>query len=188
MATQGAGHGFDHIQRVLALARRIRAVVGGDLTVIELAALLHDVGDAKFHDGVERSGELSRAILEQLGAAESTIEHVVAIVDNISFRKRHDAAPLSLEGQVVQDADRLDALGAIGIVRTIEYGAVLGQPFYAPQSPHARTGIGHFHEKLFHLPGLMNTELGRQLAEDRVVFMREFLHQFLSECAGEAAT
>lgn len=186
MDGQAAGHGMDHVLRVLASARAIQAEAGGDLQTIELAALLHDVGDAKFHEGVERSAEFAREILGRLEAGEDLIEHVVHIVDNISFRKGESAKPLSLEGQVVQDADRLDALGAIGIVRTIEYGAapppgVTVQPFYLADAGDAQTGVGHFHDKLFKLKSLMNTDAGRRMAEDREAFMQTFLDQYLKE-------
>jgi uncharacterized protein len=182
LAGQGAGHGFDHIQRVVAAARQIQSEVGGDTMIVELSALLHDVGDAKFHGGIERSGELSREILASFVATQEVIEHVVHIVENISFRKRAHAEPLSLEGQIVQDADRLDALGAIGIIRTIEYGAFKGLPFYSPDLPDNATGIGHFHEKLFKLRDLMNTDTGRRLAVQREKFMRDFIEQFYQEC------
>lgn len=182
LAGQGAGHGMDHVLRVLHSARIIQAEVGGDPMIVDLAAILHDVGDAKFHGGVERSAEFSREILNRLGAPSTLIEHVAQIVDNISFRKRSKAQPLTLEGQIVQDADRLDALGAIGIVRTIEYGAVTGQPFHATDNSTLKTGIGHFHEKLFKLRNLMNTDAGRRLAVDRERFMQTFLDQFHSEC------
>ncbi|WP_425289851.1 HD domain-containing protein [Stieleria varia] len=182
MQGQAAGHGMDHVLRVLRSARLIQAQAGGDLEVIELAALLHDVGDAKFHDGVERSAEFAREILSGLGASEKLIEHVAHIVDNISFRKGDRASALSLEGKIVQDADRLDALGAIGIVRTIEYGAAFGQPFYLPDADGVKTGIGHFHEKLFKLKDLLNTDAARQMAEQRESFMQSFLDQFMREC------
>jgi uncharacterized protein len=190
LANQGAGHGYDHIQRVWNTARNLQKKSGGNLLVIELAALLHDIGDAKFHDGKECSKEFSVEILNQLGVDEVTINHVAQIVDNISFRKRASAEPLSHEGQVVQDADRLDALGAIGIVRTIEFGAAFAQPFYAPtpvlpNSEPQKTGIGHFHEKLFKLRDLMNTDAGREMAKAREDFMRAFLNQFERECTGE---
>ena len=181
MSEQAAGHGIDHVLRVLASARLIQAENGGDLLTIELAALLHDVGDAKFHAGVERSGELSREILGKLNADRGVIDHVALIVDNLSFRKGTDARRLSVEGKIVQDADRLDALGAIGIVRTIEFGAAFNQPFYIPNAKSMKTGVGHFHEKLFKLKSLMNTETARRMAEERESFMRSFLNQFLSE-------
>ncbi|CAD79169.1 MAG TPA: HD domain-containing protein [Rhodopirellula baltica] len=181
MDGQAAGHGMEHVLRVLVSARAIQSEVGGDLQIVELAALLHDVGDAKFHEGVERSAEFAREILSGLGADFDLIEHVAHIVDNISFRKGDSAKPLSLEGKIVQDADRLDALGAIGIVRTIEYGSAFGQPFYLPDAGDAKTGVGHFHEKLFKLKSLMNTDAGRRMAGDREAFMRTFLNQFLLE-------
>ncbi len=186
MAGQAAGHGMDHVLRVLQAARVIRAEVGGNRLVVELAAILHDLGDAKFHDGAERSAEFACQILSELGAAPELIEHVAQIVDNISFRKGVDRQQLSLEGQIVQDADRLDALGAIGIVRTIEYGAALGQPFYLreDQGGKTKTGVGHFHEKLFKLRDQMNTQPGRRMAKEREKFMYQFLHQFLAEHDG----
>lgn len=181
MAGQGAGHGFDHVERVLRLARAIQSQTGGERVIVELAALLHDLGDAKFNAGVERSGEFAQAILSELGEPPDTIAQVVHIVDNLSFRKSAAAAELSLEGQIVQDADRLDALGAIGIVRTIEYGAAIGQPFYRSDGASGKTGIDHFDDKLFKLPGLMNTEAGRRLAAQREQFMQTFLKQFEHE-------
>ncbi|QDV40794.1 putative hydrolase [Stieleria neptunia] len=186
MTGQQAGHGFDHVGRVLRSARKIQAEVGGDRTIVELAALLHDVGDAKFHDGIEMSAALTRQILGELDVDEDTVDHVAQIVDNISFRKGSDAEPLSLEGQIVQDADRLDALGAIGIVRTIEYGAVFGQPFHVSGNNDAaqKTGLGHFDEKLFRLHALLNTEPARRMARQREAFMRTFVDQFLAEWEG----
>ncbi len=181
MAGQGAGHGIDHVLRVRNLALQLHSQVGGDRLVIELAALLHDVGDAKFHDGQERSGEFTREILGDLNAATETVERVADIVDRISFRKNVDPETLCIEGKIVQDADRLDALGAIGIVRTIEYGAEFGQPFWSADPHVTKTGVGHFHEKLFKLKKLMNTAPAREMAEDREHFMRLFLNQFLLE-------
>ena len=183
MTGQGAGHDWDHVQRVTVMAERLHNQVGGKLGVIQLAALLHDVGDAKFHDGVERSAEIARDMLRELGLNSQDLQHVIHIVDNLSFRKRQHAEPLSLEGQVVQDADRLDALGAIGIIRTIEYGAVKGQPFHVSddQQGSVKTGLQHFDDKLFHLVDLMNTDAARQVAKQREAFMREFIQQFHSE-------
>ncbi len=180
MAGQQAGHGFDHVARVLAHARNIQRECGGDLQTIELAALLHDIGDAKFNQGVERSAEFSRQILGRLEADPVLIEQVADIVDNISFRKAVPSQSLSLEGKIVQDADRLDALGAIGIVRTIEYGAAKGQPFHCFDGSE-KTGIAHFYEKLFKLKDLLNTDVARRIAEQRETFMRGFVDQFLRE-------
>jgi uncharacterized protein len=183
MAGQQAGHGIDHLQRVLKTAKEIQAEEGGDALVVELAAWLHDIGDAKFCDGVERSAEFSHEILTDLGLPAEIIDHVAHIVDNISFRKGSAAKELSLEGKIVQDADRLDALGAIGIVRTIEYGATMGQPFHVSDSSDSqKTGVGHFHEKLFKLRGLLNTAPARRIAGQREQFMQTFLDQFFGEC------
>jgi uncharacterized protein len=182
---QQAGHGMDHIMRVLHMARQIHGEVAqGDRLVIDLAALLHDVGDAKFHDGEERSAEFSREILRSLNSPIDIVEHVAQIVDNISFRKGVDASLLSIEGKIVQDADRLDALGAIGIVRTIEYGAMVGQPFHATKQDRtdSKTGIEHFHEKLFKVRDLLNTEPARRIADSRDQFMKDFVRQYLAEC------
>ena len=184
---QQAGHGLDHTLRVLHWSRVIHDTAGGDLLVVELAALLHDVGDAKFHQGQELGGKLSTEILTELGVVAEVIERVVNVVDNLSFRKGVPATELSLEGQIVQDADRLDALGAIGIVRTIEFGCFKGQAFHTPEDPrpieqHA-SGIGHFFQKLFHLRSLLNTETARQLAKQRERIMYSFVEQFLAESA-----
>ncbi|QDV64369.1 HD domain-containing protein [Crateriforma conspicua] len=190
MSGQGAGHDADHVLRVWRTARWIQRQTGGDAFVVELAALLHDIGDAKFHQGIERSGVLSKHILATFSVPADVVDQVVHIVDNISFRKAADPNTLSIEAKIVQDADRLDALGAIGIVRTIEYGAVKGQPFHRPGCDDpSKSGIGHFHEKLFKLRGLLNTEAAKQIAEERETFMRDFLAQFLSECdtAGDDA-
>lgn len=182
-ADQQAGHGFDHIDRVLRSARQIQSEVGGDRTIVELAALLHDIGDAKFHEGIEKSAEFTRQILGEFKLDDDIVENVAHIVDNISFRKGCSAQELSLEGQIVQDADRLDALGAIGIVRTIEYGATFGQPFHLSGNGDQRqkTGIGHFDDKLFKLHALLNTEPARRIASQREAFMRQFIEQFLDE-------
>lgn len=182
MGGQGAGHGMDHVLRVHRLACAIQAVEGGDRLVVELAAILHDIGDAKFHDGRERSGEFSREILTEQELPPAMIDEVADIVDRISFRKGIDPNTLSLAGKVVQDADRIEALGAVGLVRMIEYGAIKGQPFYVPGDPLATpSGIGHMHEKLFKLPDLLNTDTARRIAAGRISFMRDFLDQFVAE-------
>ncbi|MEO9594156.1 HD domain-containing protein [Rhodopirellula bahusiensis] len=188
MSDQQAGHGTDHVRRVHRTACEIQTQVGGDRLIVELAALLHDIGDAKFHDGIERSAEFSREILGDLGVEQPTIDHIAHIVDNLSFRKHETAEELSTEGKIVQDADRLDALGAIGIVRTIEYGATVGQPFHiAGNDPSVldgpKTGAGHFYQKLFRLREMLHTEPACQIAKDRERFMKTFLDQFLSEMA-----
>jgi len=181
LSTQSAGHGWDHIHRVRRTAMSIHAEEGGDPCVVELAALLHDIGDAKFNDGQERSGELAHGMLQKHQVDPNTIRHIVHIIENLSFRKRDQAEPLSHEGKIVQDADRLDALGAIGIVRTIEYGEYKSQPFFDNEKPLAPSGALHFKEKLFKLKDLLNTASARRIADQRVDFMRLFLQHYFDE-------
>ncbi len=114
MVGQTAGHGIDHVLRVHRIAKELQATEGGDLLIIELAALLHDVGDAKFHDGIERSGEFAIEILGAFQLPDVLVQQVAMICDQISFRKSVAADQLSLEARIVQDADRLEALGAMG--------------------------------------------------------------------------
>ncbi|MFK7736354.1 MAG: HD domain-containing protein [Pirellulaceae bacterium] len=192
MSGQGAGHDWDHVVRVLRTSEKLAAEVDADRFIVRLAALLHDIGDAKFHDGQEKSGEFSHEILAQVGVDSTTREAVIHIVENLSFRKREVSEELTLEGQVVQDADRLDALGAIGIVRTIEFGAWKQQPFYrrwndadSKGSDNQPTGVGHFAEKLLRLRATLNTEPAREIALEREQFMRTFLTQYFAEI-GEA--
>ena len=183
MAGQGAGHGLDHVARVVNLASQLQHKEGGEPTVIALAAWLHDVGDAKLWDGIERGEELSREILHQCSASAERIEQVVDIVDKISFRKNCPVDQLSWEAKIVQDADRLEALGAIGIVRTIEYGAHRQRPFYADDQDleTSHCGLAHFYQKLFKLPALLNTLTAREMAARRVAFMQQFVAQFMEE-------
>ena len=186
LSAQGAGHGMEHVERVWGLAKRIQASEGGQLLSIELGALLHDVGDAKFHQGQERSGEFAREILGNLQARQDVIESVVQIVDSISFRKDLPASKLTLEAKIVQDADRIDALGAIGIVRAIEFGASRGQPFFLPGDESEatcshRSTISHFYKKLFKLRKRLNTPFAKAMTHQREKFMNSFLAQYFSE-------
>jgi uncharacterized protein len=181
LCKQAAGHGWDHIARVYQSSLMIHQHEGGKRPTIELAALLHDVGDAKFHDGRERTAEMSLEILSPHQLPTDMIKEIIHIVENLSFRKRETAEPLSLEGKIVQDADRLDALGTVGIVRTIEYGQFKSQPFYDPENPDGPSGVIHFHEKLFKLTDLLNTPSAKRIAAERVGFMREFLLRYFQE-------
>lgn len=163
--------------------------------MVQLAALLHDIGDWKFHAGDESVGPgLAREWLQSLDVDETIITHVSTIIANLSFKGADvKAAPLSPEGQVVQDADRLDAIGAIGIGRAFAYGGAKGREMHDPEVQpvmHATfeqykaargTTINHFHEKLVLLKDRMNTSTARVLAEQRHAFMLEFLEQFNAE-------
>jgi len=196
----GSGHDWWHIYRVWRLAIKLATAEGADRTVTELSALLHDIADWKFHDGDDTIGpEKARAWLEKSGADQAAIDRVCEIVATISFKGAGVATPMrTLEGKVVQDADRLDAIGAQGIARTFAYGGHKNRLIYHPdQKPVLHQSfadykkndghtINHFYEKLLLLKDRMNTRAGRKMAEERHVFMEQFLDRFFREWDGEA--
>ncbi|NJW52074.1 HD domain-containing protein [Salinimicrobium oceani] len=195
LANAEGGHDWFHIERVFKNARDIAAGEKVDLFVVELGALLHDIADYKFHNGDESVGpQVARNFLKEKQVPADIIEHVEQIITWISFKGGNEVSTFnSLELQVVQDADRLDALGAIGIARTFNYGGFKGRAIFDPhvkpnlnmtkEEYKASTAptINHFYEKLFLLKDRMNTETGRQLAEERHAFMELFLRQFYKE-------
>lgn len=192
---KGSGHDWWHIHRVRNTALKIAQEEHADLFVVELATLLHDIADHKFHDGDEDIGPATaRNWLVSLDVEESVIEHVCQIIRDVSFKGAEVETPMkTIEGKVVQDADRLDAIGAIGIARAFAYGGHKGRELHNPDiQPESHdsfdkykksTGptINHFYEKLFLLKDRMNTKSGRKLAEDRHQFMEEFVERFLQE-------
>ena len=200
LAGEGSGHDWWHVYRVWQNALHIAQQEEVDLFVVQLAALLHDIADHKFHDGDDTIGpKVARAWLEQFNVEEDVIEHVCQIIKDVSFKGAKVETPMhSPEGQVVQDADRLDAIGAIGIARTFAYGGHKGHLLYDPAiSPEAHTSfetykqstaptINHFYEKLLLLKDRMNTATGRALAEQRHQVMEDFLAQFFAEWNGQA--
>ncbi len=193
-----SGHDWWHVQRVWRVAETIQRSEGGDATIVALGALLHDIADWKFHDGDETAGpNAARALLTSLGAPEETIKAVVEIVEHISFKGAGVASSLqTLEGKIVQDADRLDALGAIGIARAFSYGGFRNRLMYDPDvapTLHATsdaykkstgTTINHFYEKLLLLKDRMNTTAGKRLAEQRHQFLEKYLEEFFAEWNG----
>jgi len=195
-----SGHDWWHIARVRVAAMSIGQAEQVDLYIVELAALLHDVADWKFHGGDDMAGpKAARAWLESLSVEGETIDHVCEIIATISYKGAQVATPMrTLEGRVVQDADRLDAIGAVGIARTFAYGGHAGQAMHDPTlaaEAHAtfadykskRTStINHFYEKLLLLKDRMNTAAGRRLAEERHAFMETFLRQFDDEWNGRS--
>lgn len=199
LAGDGTGHDWWHVWRVWRLARRIGQAEGADLAVVELAALLHDIADWKAHGGQSAVGaERAGAWLKSTGTEAGVIEHVCRIVADVSFKGARVEPPrLSLEGQVVQDADRLDAIGAIGIARVFAYGGAKGQVIYDPDvgaQEHRTaeaylqgggTSINHFYEKLLLLAERMNTATGRALARPRHQFLEEYLCRFYQEWDGK---
>ncbi|RZJ72049.1 HD domain-containing protein [Flavobacterium sp.] len=198
---QGAegGHDWFHIERVWKSALHIAEAEKCDLLVVQLGALLHDIADSKFHGGDESIGpKTARSFLESQNADEETITHVIHIIENISFKGGNFQKTFSSkELDVVQDADRLDALGAIGIARCFNYGGFKNRPLYDPEiKPNLGMSkeeykhsvsptINHFYEKLLLLKDKMNTETGKRLAQERHAYMESFLLQFYAEWEGE---
>lgn len=199
LANAEGGHDWWHIQRVWKLSKTIAVSENASLFVVELGALLHDIADSKFHDGNEELGaQKAREFLSTLQVDKAIIEHIVLIIDNISFKGGKDAQKFkSIELDIVQDADRLDAIGAIGIARTFNYGGFKNRELYNPdirpnlqmtkeeyKSSTAPT-INHFYEKLLLLKDRMNTKTGRNMAQQRHLFMETFLEEFYKEWNGE---
>ena len=197
LSGDGTGHDWWHVYRVWKMAKRIGHAEQADPLVVELAALLHDIADWKFHDGDSSVGPTkAKDWLDSLGLDHGIIDQVCQIIANISFKGAAvEQSPLSLEGKAVQDADRLDAMGAIGIARAFAYGGAKGRAIYDPavQPTEHRTAeaylkgghtINHFYEKLLLLKDRMNTATGRAVAEERHRFMDDYLKQFYEEWEG----
>ena len=193
------GHDWFHIERVFKNAVLISKNEVCDVTVVKLGALLHDIADSKFHDGDETVGpRIAREFLESENVDEQIITHVVNIIENISYKGGNFEKKFSsIELDVVQDADRLDAIGAIGIARTFNYGGFKNRALYdpniAPNSSMTKEEykkndsptLNHFYEKLLLLKDKMNTQTGKQIAQERHRYMEGFLAQFYAEWEGE---
>lgn len=190
-----AGHDWFHIERVWKLSKKIAKNEKANTEIVELAALLHDIADPKFHDGDETLAiKISLEFLKSIDVEENIINQVLYIIENISFKNRGQAPEiLSIELQIVQDADRLDAIGAIGIARTFNFGGFKNNLMYHPDiQPQLNmskeeykksngTTINHFYEKLLLLKDLMNTETAKKIASERHDFMLKFLDEFYKE-------
>ncbi len=195
LASADTTHDWWHTERVWQLAKKISEVEGGDGLIIELAALLHDVADAKLNNGDENVGlKKTRKFLETLGLPQSIVAAIQLVIGNLSFRNEEQAKKIKmLELDVVRDADRLDAIGAIGIARAFNYGGSLGRPIYDPTvKPKLRmtkkeyqqaqsSTINHFYEKLLTVKDLMRTKTGKKLAIQRHTVLVQFLTDFESE-------
>lgn len=193
-----SGHNWFHMERVYNNVLLIAKDETCNLEVVQLAALLHDIADSKFHDGDETVGpKVARAFLTSENVSEETINHVVKIIENISFKGGNfEKQFTSKELEIVQDADRLDAIGAVGIARTFNYGGYKNREIYNPEiSPNLTMSkeeyknstaptINHFYEKLLLLKDKMNTETGKKIAQLRHDFMETFLEQFYNEWNG----
>lgn len=193
------GHDWFHIERVYKNSLLIAKEEDCDLTVVKLGALLHDIADSKFHDGDETVGpKTARIFLESEKVDERTIAHVIKIIENISFKGGNFGQQFtSKELKIVQDADRLDAIGAIGIARCFNYGGFKNRALYNPEIPpkfnmskeEYKTSesptLNHFYEKLLLLKDKMNTPTGKKIALERHHYMENFLSQFYAEWEGE---
>jgi uncharacterized protein len=193
-----AGHDWWHVYRVWKLSQKLALTENCNPLIVELGALLHDICDAKFNGGDESEAlSVASEFLLQLNVDTHTIHAVLYIIDNISFRKQlNKVVELTPELAVVMDADRLDAMGAIGIARAFSFGGFKNRPMFDPdkrleQIPDYETytrkegtTIDHFYQKLLHLQGLMNTKTGKQMAGQRHRFMEAYLQQFYDEWEG----
>ena len=199
LANAEGGHDWFHIERVFNNALLISKTEQVDKLVISLAALLHDIADSKFHNGDELIGpKTARSFLESQNVSKTCTAHIIAIIENISFKGGNFEKKFnSKELEIVQDADRLDAIGAIGIARTFNYGGFKNRPLYNPnvqpnlnmskeeyKNSEAPT-LNHFYEKLLLLKDKMNTETGKKIAQKRHDFMITYLSQFYAEWDGE---
>ena len=178
-----SGHDFDHTLRVFHTATRLAEEEGADLQTVQLAALLHDVDDRKLSPETYEGKLRAVKFLQENGVSQEKIEEIVDIISRISFSAKM-APPESVEGQCVQDADRLDALGAIGIARTFAFGGSRGRRMHDPEGKDANASIQHFYDKLLLLKQSMHTPTGRRMAEERDLYMRRFLEQFYAEWDG----
>ena len=190
-----SGHDYFHTLRVFKMATRIAECEGADVETVQLASLLHDVDDRKLSPATYQNQANARAFLRSVGADSSTIERICQIVREISFGE-NSSVPTTKEGKCVQDADRLDAIGAIGIARAFAYGGNRNRHMYHPDIKpndnmtkeeylkNESTTINHFYEKLFKLTALMNTQTAIQIAQAREAYMKEFVSEFMDEWEG----
>lgn len=197
LLNEKSGHDWYHIKRVTDLAKEILKHEDADSFTVIAAALLHDIADDKITANVDAALERIRELLRNNEVADETIETIIDIITTMSFRGGTGKKLSYSEAQIVQDADRLDALGAIGIARTFQYGGSKGQAMYDPEIPvrdkmsfeeyrnGESTSINHFYEKLLLLKDKMHTRTAVKIAEEREAFMKHFLDTFFKEWDGE---
>lgn len=179
----GSGHDFDHTLRVFRMAVRIAEEEGADRETVALAALLHDVDDRKLSPETCVNKDRAVTFLRENRCAETEIQRIIQIISEISF-SAGAGRPATLEGCCVQDADRLDAIGAIGIARTFAFGGSRGRRMHDPEGVDKTTSIQHFYDKLLLLKDLMTTDTGKGMAQRRDAYLRAFLEEFYAEWDG----
>ena len=194
--TDYSGHDYFHTLRVYKMATNIAVKENADLEIVQLAALLHDVDDIKLSPETHKNKDRARKFLLSNGVDKSNIEIICQIIDEVSYRGNNSVVPETLEGKCVQDADRLDAIGAIGIARAFAYGGnhnrIMHNPSLNPDldmdaeeyRKHISTTINHFYEKLFKLKDLMNTDVAKVIARDRERYMKDYISEFMDEWDG----
>lgn len=193
---ESSGHDFYHTLRVYNTAKKIAILENADVEIVMLAALLHDVDDIKISPNTYKNKDHARCFLKENNVDINKINLISQIIEEVSYKGTDSVIPFTIEGKIVQDADRLDAIGAIGIARAFAYGGNHNRVMYDPNivpnlemneeeyRNHVSTTINHFYEKLFNLKDLMNTNTGKQLAISKDEYMREFVKRFLDEWEG----
>lgn len=193
---ESSGHDYFHTLRVYKIAKTIALEEKADINIVMLAALLHDVDDIKISPQTSISKDNARMFLSNNKVDSQTIDFICNIIDEISYKGKDSITPKTLEGKIVQDADRLDALGAIGVARAFAYGGNHNRVMHDPEEKpnldmnekeyrnHISTTINHFYEKLLNLKKLINTNYARKMAEERENYMKNFLKEFLDEWEG----
>lgn len=193
---ESSEHDFYHTLRVYNTAKKIAILENADVEIVMLAALLHDVDDIKISPNTYKNKDHARCFLKENNVDINKINLITQIIEEVSYKGTDSVIPFTIEGKIVQDADRLDAIGAIGIARAFAYGGNHNRVMYDPNifpnlemneeeyRNHVSTTINHFYEKLFNLKDLMNTNTGKQLAISKDEYMRAFVKRFLEEWEG----
>ncbi|MEE6451953.1 HD domain-containing protein [Gottfriedia acidiceleris] len=188
-----SGHDWYHIDRVRNLAVHIAQKENANQFIVECAALVHDVIDDKLHDDLEAQKIQLESILNELLNNNKDVEAIMYIIENISYKGGNGVIPTTLEGKIVQDADRLDAIGAIGVARTFAYGGKKGRSMFNPEfkirenmtieeyRSDKSSSLHHFYEKILKLKDLMNTKTALEMAEERHLFVEKFIDEFMKE-------
>lgn len=193
LSQDSSGHDYWHIERVVTNAKKILLHENADSVKVLLSAWLHDIGEYKLHNGTDKTKEIVFPLLTSLGYSENFIHEIIQIISEVSYKGGHNNPPSSMEAKIVQDADRLDAIGAIGIARAFAYGGSKGRVLFNPEEKptdyadsnsyqkNTSCTLNHFYEKLLKLKDLMNTETAKKIALQRHNFMHAFLDEFHKE-------